>query len=139
MSLALRTNDNPFALARELFGWDPFVAPRKVAAFAPTFDVKETADAYVLAADLPGLDEKDLDVNVHNGVLTVSGARNSEDKKDGERYSIVERRFGSFARSFALPDLADDDKIEAKLDRGVLTLTIGKRAEAKPKKIAIKK
>src|SRR5258708_1791421 len=139
MSLALRTNDNPFSLARELLGWDPFVAPRKVAAFAPTFDVKETGDAFVLVADVPGLDEKELDVAVHNGVLTVSGARNSEDKQEGERYSIVERRFGSFARSFALPELADDDKIDAKLDRGVLTLTIGKRAEAKPRKIAIKR
>ena len=137
MSLALRTNDSAFSLAREFFGWDPFVATRKVSAFAPSFDVKETADAFVLVADVPGLDEKDLDVNVHDGVLTVTGARNSEEKKEGERYSIVERRYGSFARSFSLPDLADTDKIEAKLDRGVLTLTISKRAEAKPKKIAI--
>ena len=138
MSL-VTTNGNPFALARELFAWDPFVAPRKAAAFAPTFDVKETADAFVLVADVPGVDDKDLEINVHDGVLTVSGARRSEERKEGDRFSITERRYGTFARSFALPDLADDDKIEAKLDRGVLTLTIGKRAEAKPKKIAIRK
>jgi HSP20 family protein len=136
MSLALSTNADPFALARDLFFRDSY--GRKTATFAPTFDVKETPDAFVLVADVPGVDEKDLEIAVHNGVLTVSGNRSAEERKDGERYSIVERRYGAFARSFSLPELADAERIEAKLDRGVLVLTIAKRAEAKPRKIAIK-
>jgi HSP20 family protein len=72
-------------------------------------------------------------------VLTVSGSRQSEERKDGESYALYERQYGSFSRSFALPDTADGDRVEAKLDAGVLTLTIWKKAEAKPRKIALKK
>lgn len=137
MSLALRTNGN--SLARELLGWDPFFTARRAHAFAPSFEVKETGDGFVLKADVPGVEEKDLEISVHNGVLTVSGARSAEERKDGESYSIYERSFGSFQRSFSLPDTADEERVEAKLDKGVLTLTIGKRAEAKPRKIALKR
>ena len=143
MSL-VRTHTNgarvpdPFLLARELFGWEPYVA-RTAPAFAPAFEVKETQDAYVLKADVPGVDEKDLDIAFHNGVLTVSGARKAEEREDGARYSLYERRYGAFTRSFALPDLADGERIDAKLEHGVLTLTIAKRAEAKPRKIALTK
>ncbi|HVK85621.1 MAG TPA: Hsp20 family protein, partial [Kofleriaceae bacterium] len=70
---------------------------------------------------------------------TVSGRRSAEERKDGESYSIYERQFGSFTRSFQLPELADGDKIAAKLESGVLTLTVGKKAEAKPRKIAVNK
>jgi HSP20 family protein len=151
MSLALRTNGtvsrstdryrDPFAIARDLLTWDPFFvsggAPRP--AFAPAFEVKDTADAYVLKADLPGLSEADLEISVHNNTLTVAGSRTSEERKEGESYSLYERQFGSFTRSFSLPELADGEKIAAKLDAGVLTLTIGKKAEAKPRKIAVAK
>jgi HSP20 family protein len=147
MALALRTNGNgnralardPFSLARELLNWDPFFAGRPLSAFAPAFEVKETTDAFVLRADLPGVEDKDLDVAVHAGVLTVSGSRQAEERKEGESYALYERQFGSFSRSFALPELADPDRVDAKLEQGVLTLTIGKKAEAKPRKIAIKK
>ena len=146
MALALRTNSNgtrlarePFSLARELFGWDPFFGTREVSAFSPAFEVKETNDAYIVRADVPGVDEKDLDVSLHAGVLTVSGTRNAEARTEHESYALYERQYGSFTRSFALPDLADGDRIEAKLDSGVLTLTIGKKVEAKPRKIALKK
>jgi HSP20 family protein len=145
MALALRTNSNgtrlthePFSLARELFGWDPFT-PRHVSAFSPAFEVKETNESYVVRADVPGVDDKDLDVSLHNGVLTVSGTRRAEDRTENESYALYERQYGSFSRSFALPDLADSERIEAKLDSGVLVLTIGKKAEAKPRKIALKK
>jgi len=130
---------DPFAVARDLLGWDAFYTSSRPTAFAPAFEVKETADAFVVKADLPGIAESDLDINVHNNVLTVTGARQAEERKDGESYTLYERQFGSFSRSFSLPDLADGEKIEAKLESGVLTLTIGKKAEAKPRKIALKK
>lgn len=146
MSLVLRNGHNqdrvardPYSLARELLNWDPFFTARPTSAFAPAFEVKETADAFVLRADVPGVDEKDLDIAVHNGVLSVSGSRAAEERKDGESYAVYERQFGSFSRSFALPDVADSDRVDAKLENGVLTLTIAKKAEAKPRKIAIKR
>ncbi len=147
MSLALRNGTqaplrpryrDPFSMARELLSWDPFFSGRPASAFAPAFEVKETNDAFVLRADLPGVTEADLDIAVHNNVLTVAGGRQAEERKEGESYALYERQFGSFSRSFSLPDQADGDRIEAKLDRGVLTLTIGKKAEAKPRKIALK-
>jgi HSP20 family protein len=140
----VRTNGNtrvardPYSLARELLGWDPFFGSRPTA-FAPAFEVKETNEAFVLKADLPGVDEKDLDVAIHNGVLTVSGSRTAEERQEGESYAIYERQYGSFSRSFALPDIADGERVDAKLDGGVLTLMIAKKAEAKPRKIALKK
>lgn len=131
---------DPFAVARDLLGWDPFYTARPAAsAFAPSFEVKETADSFVVKADLPGVVESDLDINVHNNVLTVTGARQAEERKEGESFQLYERQFGSFSRSFSLPDMADGERIEAKLDAGVLTLTIAKKAEAKPRKIALKK
>lgn len=146
MSLTLRngTNTNvtryrdPFSIARELLAWDPFTA-RPASAFTPAFEVKETTDAFVLKADLPGVAESDLDIAVHNNILSVSGTRQSEERKEDETFSLYERQFGSFTRSFQLPELADGEKIAAKLEHGVLTLTIGKRAEAKPRKIALSK
>jgi HSP20 family protein len=130
---------DPYSLARELLNWDPFFTTRPASAFAPSFEVKETNDSFVLRADVPGVEEKDLDVAVHNGVLTVSGSRQAEERKEGESFAIYERQYGSFSRSFALPDMADGERIEAGLTNGVLTLTIAKKAEAKPRKIEIKK
>lgn len=148
MAIALRTHGtngnraltrDPYSLARELLGWDPFFGGRPASAFAPAFEVKETNEAFVVKADLPGVADNDLDVAVHNGVLTVSGSRQSDERQDGDTYALYERQYGSFTRSFALPDMADGERIDAKLDSGVLTLVIGKKAEAKPRKIAIKK
>jgi HSP20 family protein len=130
---------DPYSLARELLNWDPFFTQRPASAFSPAFEVKETNDSFVLKADLPGVEEKDLDVAVHNGVLTVSGSRQAEERKEGESFALYERQYGAFSRSFALPDMADGDRIEAALANGVLTLTVAKKAEAKPRKISIKK
>ena len=99
-----KVSRDPYSLARELLGWDPFFSGRPASAFSPAFEVKETSDSFVLKADVPGVDEKDLDVAVHNGVLTVSGSRSAEERREGESYAIYERQFGSFSRSFALPD-----------------------------------
>jgi HSP20 family protein len=128
---------DPFSVARDLLGWDVYQRP--TSAFSPAFEVKETTDSFVVKADLPGVNESDLDINLHNNVLTVTGNRAAEERKDGESFTLYERQFGSFSRSFSLPDMADGERIEAKLDNGVLTLTIGKKAEAKPRKIALKK
>lgn len=130
---------DPFQMARELMSWDPFFAGRPASAFAPSFEVKETADAFVVKADLPGVSEADLDISLHNSVLTVTGSRQAEERKEGESFALYERQFGSFSRSFSLPDMADGERIEANLANGVLTLVIGKKAEAKPRKIALKK
>jgi HSP20 family protein len=130
---------DPYSIARELLNWDPFFTARPASAFSPAFEVKETNDSFVLKADLPGVEEKDLDVAVHNGLLTVSGSRQSEERKEGESFALYERQYGSFSRSFALPDMADNERIDAKLVNGVLTLTILKKAEAKPRKIEIKR
>ncbi len=130
---------DPFALARDLFAGDPFGDQRPAVNFAPSFEVKETPETYVVKADMPGVKEENLDVSLHNGILAISGTRAAEERKEGETYFLYERQYGSFSRSFALPDTADAERVEAKLDGGVLTVTIGKRAEAKPKKIALKK
>jgi HSP20 family protein len=130
---------DPFSMARELLSWDPLFGGRPASAFSPAFEVKETTEAFILKADLPGVVEADLDINVHNSVLTVSGSRQAEERREGESYALYERQFGSFSRSFSLPDMADGERIEAKLEHGVLTLSIAKKAEAKPRKIALKK
>lgn len=141
-SAASSSARDPFALARELFGWDPYGYGGRTAgaqAFTPAFEVRERPDAFLLRADLPGVKEADIDVSVNNGVLTVSGVRNQEDRQEGESYYLFERSYGNFTRSFALPDTADTDKIDAQLDDGVLTLTISKKVQAKPRKIELKK
>jgi HSP20 family protein len=150
MALTLRTNGSnstpsrhvsrdPFSMARELLAWDPFFGGRPATAFSPAFEVKETNEAFVLKADLPGVSEDNLDIGVHNNVLSISGSRAAEERKEGETYALYERQFGSFSRSFSLPDMADGERVDANLANGVLTLTIAKKAEAKPRKISLKK
>lgn len=134
-----RYSRDPFQVARDLLSWDPFFGGRQTSAFVPAFEVKENNEAFFVKADVPGVAEGDLDIAVHNNVLTVSGTRHAEERKEGEAFALYERQYGSFTRSFALPDTADGERIEAKLDAGVLHLTIWKRAEAKPRKIELKK
>lgn len=134
---------DPFALAREFFGNDvwPTVArdQGQVATFSPQFDVKETDTAYVIAADMPGLKEDDLEVSLTGNHLVIGGKRESEEKRDEENYHLYERRFGSFQRSFLLPEEADGDSVAANLSDGVLVVNIAKKTQAKPKKISVKK
>jgi HSP20 family protein len=134
-----RYSRDPFQVARDLLSWDPFFGGRQASAFVPAFEVKETNEAFLVKADVPGVTENDLDIAVHNNVLTVSGTRHAEERKEGEAFALYERQYGSFSRSFQLPDTADGDRVEAKLDTGVLHLTIWKKAEAKPRKIALSK
>ncbi|MBZ5588575.1 MAG: Hsp20/alpha crystallin family protein [Acidobacteriia bacterium] len=104
----------------------------------PSVDVRETKDALEIAAELPGLEPKDVEVSVENGILTLKGSRHFEKATEGETYHRVERAYGSFERSFSLPTNVDPERVHAVYRHGVLHLTLPKREEAKPKSISIK-
>jgi HSP20 family protein len=123
--------NDPFALARELFALEK---PE----FAPAFNVKENENAYLIEADLPGVKDEDVEITFDRNRLTIAGTRNAEAKTEGDNYHLYERRYGSFSRSFTLPQSANADAVEAKLDAGVLTVTVPKKAETKARKIPIK-
>jgi HSP20 family protein len=105
----------------------------------PAMDLVETEDALVLRGDLPGMNEDDVDIEIKDNVLTVSGERKSENEEKGEGYHRVERAFGSFSRSLNLPQGIDPEKVEASFDNGVLEVRIPKPAEAKPTRVQIGK
>ena len=136
---------DPWRGMRALLAWDPFqeMAPlhafdERTLAVSPAFDVKETKDAYVFKADVPGIQEKDLEVTMTGNRLTVSGKRDAEKEEKSERYYAYERNYGSFTRSFTLPDGADVDNLRASLEHGVLAINVPKKPEIQPKKIAVK-
>jgi HSP20 family protein len=103
----------------------------------PAMDLVETDDHLVLRADLPGLTEEDVNIEVKDNVLTVSGERRSEHEEKREGYYRVERGFGNFSRSLTLPDGVDADKVTANFDKGVLEVRIPKPEERKPQRIEI--
>jgi HSP20 family protein len=135
-----RSEWDPFRIMRDLLA-DPFgemipYAPR-APAFLPHFDVKESEAGYVFKADLPGVREQDLDISLTGNRLTVSGKREAEERHEGETYFAVERTYGSFTRSFTLPDGADGEHVQAELKNGVLTLVLPKKPENQPRKISL--
>ncbi len=99
-------------------------------AVAPAVDVAEHDNAYEVTAELPGLDEKNVDVKVANGVLSIKGEKQEEKEEKKKDYYLRERNFGSFERSFQIPDGVDTDKIEAVFKQGVLKVTLPKKPEA---------
>src|SRR5262245_3398534 len=105
--------------------------------WAPSVDIYEHGGNLVLKAELPGVDAKDVDVRVENNVLTLRGERKLDNEVKQENYHRVERSYGSFSRSFTLPNVVDTDKIKAEFKDGVLQLVLPKKEEAKPKQIAI--
>jgi HSP20 family protein len=105
--------------------------------WVPAMDLVETQDHLILRADLPGLDKDDVNIEVKDGVLTVSGDRKSEHEERTDGYYRVERAFGSFSRSMTLPDNVDADSIVADFDKGVLEVRIPKPEERKPHRIEI--
>jgi len=111
--------------------------PAVVSDWAPAVDIREDKDAYVLHADLPGVDPKDIEVNMEKGVLTIRGERKSETKEERENYKRIERVHGTFFRSFTLPDTADSDRISAKHENGVLEIHIPKQAKVQPRRISV--
>lgn len=108
-----------------------------VSDWVPSVDIKEDKDAYEVSADVPGVNPKDIDVSLEEGVLTVKGERKAENKDEGKGYTRTERVYGNFSRRFTLPDTVDADNISAKTEHGVLTLRIPKKEKALPKKIAV--
>ena len=105
--------------------------------WVPAVDIKEEKDSFVIVADIPGVDPKDIEVHMENGMLTIKGEKESEKKEEREGYKRVERSFGSFYRRFSLPDSADAEKITARSNNGVLEVTIGKQEQVQPRKISV--
>ena len=114
-----------------------FNEPQSNRPWAPAVDIYETENELVLKADLPDVELKDLDVRVENQTLTVAGERKFEHQDQGKGYHRVERSYGNFARSFAVPNTFDTDKINASFKNGVLTVTLAKKEAAKPRQIKV--
>jgi HSP20 family protein len=105
--------------------------------FAPAVDVYEDEHSVTLKIEVPGIDEKDIDVRIENNTLTVHGERKIEKEEKEENYRRVERQYGSFTRTFNLPTTVDSEKVSANYDKGVLKIALPKKAEAKPKQIKV--
>lgn len=105
--------------------------------WAPAVDIYETENELVVKADLADVSEKDIDVRVENNMLTIRGERKFEKKVNEENYLRVERTYGAFSRSFSLPNSLNNEAIAAEYKNGVLTVTLPKRAESKPKQVKV--
>jgi HSP20 family protein len=145
---------NPMAITR----WDPFrevvsmqdrlnslframndggESPLTTASFVPAVDIYEDTQKVVLKLEVPGIEEKDLDVRVENNTLTVKGERKFEKEEKEENFHRIERRYGSFYRAFTLPSTVNTENVQASYNAGVLKLELAKKAEAQPKQIKI--
>jgi HSP20 family protein len=123
------------SLRRDFFDWEPFRTPHLTGdAVDVRFDLSETDKALEITAELPGIDEKDMELFLGDGVLTLKGEKRAETEEKEKDYYLSERRFGTFSRSVRLPDIVDPDKIEATFDKGVVRIIVPKRADAKAKK-----
>jgi HSP20 family protein len=105
--------------------------------FVPPVDIYEDEHSLVLKLEIPGVNEADLNVSLENNTLTVSGERKFEKDEKEENFHRVERRYGSFTRTFRLPNTVDTDHTDASYDKGILKITLAKRAETKPKQIKV--
>lgn len=107
------------------------IEPAGLARWSPSLDVKESANEVVVTADLPGLDQKDVEVTLKDDLLTIKGERKAEKSEKGENWQVMERSYGSFQRSIALPFTADASAVQASFDKGVLTIHLPKPPEIK--------
>jgi HSP20 family protein len=133
---------DPFRMMREMFSadaWPAGWADLAPASFNPSFELKEGAEGYTFRADLPGVNEKDVEISIQGNRISVSGKRESEQKKESEKLYVYERSYGSFSRSFTLPDDIDSDKTTAQLKDGVLTVMVPKRPGAQAKRVPLQK
>src|SRR5437667_10474908 len=105
--------------------------------FVPPVDVYEDEHNITLKLEVPGIEEKDLDIKLENNTLTVRGERNFEKEEKEENFHRIERRYGAFARSFTLPNTVDSDNAQASYENGILKIKLAKREEAKPKQIKV--
>lgn len=105
--------------------------------FVPAVDIYEDAQKVVVKVEAPGVKQEDLDVRLENQTLTIKGERKFENEEKEENFHRIERRYGSFVRSFSVPQTVDTESVVANYDAGVLTVTLSKKAEAKPKQVKI--
>lgn len=105
--------------------------------WVPAFDVREETDRFVLQADLPGIDPRDIEITMENGVLTVRGERRTEASSNADGYRRVERSVGKFYRRFTLPDTVDSEGVKASGNNGVLEIAIPKQAKVQPRRIEV--
>ena len=105
--------------------------------FAPPVDIYEDEHNITMKMEVPGIDEKDIDVRIENTTLTVHGERKIEKEEKEENFRRIERQYGSFTRSFTLPSSVDTGQVSANYDKGVLKINLAKKAEAKPKQIKV--
>jgi HSP20 family protein len=142
VSTAFREWD-PFRVLDSMMRWNGNTearpARRGEVTFAPRFDIKENKDSYLFSADLPGVKDEDLDISLTGNQLTISGKRDSEHQEENENYFVLERRYGTFSRSFTLPDSANTESVKAELKEGVLRVELPKRVEAQPRKVTLNK
>ena len=123
--------------ARPLVADSQTEAASAMGSFVPAVDVYEDAQSLMLHLEVPGVKQDDLDIRVENQTLTIKGERKLETDAKQENFHRIERRFGSFTRTFTLPQTVDTDAISASYDAGVLTISLAKKPEAKPKQVKI--
>jgi HSP20 family protein len=131
---------DPMQLFRQVIHWNPLrelVSSPVVPQYWPAFEVKETAEAFVVKADLPGVKEKDLELQITGNRLAITGTRAEEKDVDADAYFTHERTFGTFTRTFGLPEGIDENGIHAEIANGVLNVVVPKLAEMKTRKIQI--
>lgn len=133
---------DPARWLSRMMGFDPFremmpLIGEERLAFEPAFEVKESKDAFVFKADVPGVQLSDIDVSVTDNRIQITGKREAEKEDEGDTFYTYERNYGSFTRAFTLPEGIESAKIHADLRDGVLTVLVPKRLESMPKKIPI--
>jgi len=139
MNDVVRRND-PFDLFSrfgDLFEREPFFSPASQADWLPPVDIKETDEGYVFYMDVPGMKPEDLDVELHEGVLSIRGSRTEEKKEEGKGYVRTERRQGSFSRQFRVPTNVQAEALKAEVKDGVLTIEVPKGAEQGARKVTV--
>jgi HSP20 family protein len=143
VSRALATTSNPFDNMHREFDtmlnrfFNPEQSTTRILPYG--VDIREDADHFYVEAELPGFKKDEVDVTLENATLTISAERNAETKEGGQKGEslLQERRWGRYVRSFTLPPTVDEQKVDAHLEHGVLTITLNKRDEVKPRKITV--
>jgi len=116
----------------------PWRSTQDLSSWAPAVDIYEDAEQLRVSAELAGIDPKDVDIRIEDGVMSLSGERKLEKEEKKDNYHRIETRYGSFSRSFSLPNYVDTDKVRAEFKNGVLNVYLPKREESKPKQIKVK-
>jgi len=124
-------------LFEDFFGDDWGLPALRTEEWAPAVDVSETEDAITVKAEIPGVNQDDIEISLTGDVLTIKGKKEEEKEEKGRSFHRIERCYGSFSRSFTLPSTVDQDNVKASYNKGVLEITLPKKAEAKAKTIKV--